>query len=288
MKRRAYSVTSAEAGTTLEAFLAPKHDNAPELISGGATYYNGKRCKNPTQRLSSDDRIMVVLEEGGRTLEQPPAQLAPLEILFEDSDVIVINKPAGTFSQPTPGNTGPNVHDQVTHYLKSPATLAHRLDRETTGIMILGKTRESGAALMREFREGRARKRYVAIVDAELPKSGVIKLGLTKDPTRVGRFRAVENGRTTALTYFETNGKIVTLYPKTGRTHQLRAHLTALGAPIVGDKLYGGAKAERCLLHAQALEIFGRLYEAPIPQDMAAFMKGTPAPSGPIKYSNAE
>jgi 23S rRNA pseudouridine1911/1915/1917 synthase len=178
----------------------------------------------------------------------------------------------------------------------------HRLDRETSGVTVFGKTAQATTALAAEFREGRARKRYLAATGPGLPPSGTVDLPLSKDPSRPGRWRAsrTANG-VPALTVFRTlyTGPeycLVELLPRTGRTHQLRAHLTALGAPILGDSRYGGAvraggiSAPRCLLHAQALELshprtgLPLRVESPVPEDLRRFFEhaGIPAPAGPF------
>ncbi|HSP78793.1 MAG TPA: RluA family pseudouridine synthase, partial [Myxococcaceae bacterium] len=151
-------------------------------------------------------------------------------------------------------------------------------------------TPRATTALAEEFREGRARKRYLAAVGpVSLPPRGTIDLPLSKDPSRPGRWRATRaaNG-IPALTeyrvlYAGEDFCLVELLPRTGRTHQLRAHLTALGAPILGDRRYGGAAeaggipAPRCLLHAQALELAHPRtgqpvrFEAPVPEELLRF-----------------
>jgi 23S rRNA pseudouridine1911/1915/1917 synthase len=186
---------------------------------------------------------------------------------------------------------GESLVDLVSARLGRPAGLVHRLDRETSGVTLFGKTEAATRALAAEFREGRARKRYLAATGPGLPPSGTVELPLSRDPSRPGRWRAsrTANG-VPALTEFRTlyagpEYCLVELSPRTGRTHQLRAHLTALGAPILGDARYGGAAragglpAPRCLLHAQALALShprtGQplLLEAPVPKDLLRFFE---------------
>ena len=184
-------------------------------------------------------------------------------------------------------------------HLGRTAGLVHRLDRETSGVTVFGKSPKATSALAAEFREGGARKRYLAACGPSLPERGTIDLPLSKDPSRPGRFRATRaaNGVPAVTDYVRLHAAedhaLVALFPKTGRTHQLRAHLAALGAPIAGDKRYGGQpavagrKAERCLLHAQALCIAHPetrqllLLEAPPPDDLASvFAADGVAPPG--------
>jgi len=244
----------------------------------------------------------VVLEEGGRSpLEAPPPPPA-LSVLFEDDWLIAVDKPPGITAQPTEGRVGDSLVDLVSARLQRPAGLVHRLDRETSGVTVFGKTPPATTALAEQFREGVARKRYVAATGPGLPPSGTVDLPLSKDPSRPGRWRAsaAANG-VPALTDFRTlyagtDFCLVELLPHTGRTHQLRAHLTALQAPILGDSRYGGAaqagglSAPRCLLHAQALELAHPRtgqplrVEAPIPEDLQRFFTAAKLapPTGPI------
>jgi 23S rRNA pseudouridine1911/1915/1917 synthase len=174
---------------------------------------------------------------------------------------------------------GNSVLDWATAYLGRPAGLVHRLDRETSGVMVFGKRSEGTTALAAAFREGRARKEYRAVVCSGLAASGTIDAPLSKDPSRPGRWRASHRANgIAALTNFSVlqgDGEwaLVALFPQTGRTHQLRAHLTSIGFPIVGDSLYGGKPGPRCLLHALVLEVNGLTLRAPLPSDIEAFLQ---------------
>ncbi len=283
-----------------ELKLSP--EEARRLVEAGAVYLVGRRCRDPEARLRAGQVVAVVLEEGGRSPLEAPAAPPPLGILFEDAEVIAVDKPAGITAQPTEGRVGESLVDLVSARLGTPAGLVHRLDRETSGVTVFGKTAPATTALAAEFREGRARKRYVAATGPGLPPSGTVDLPLSKDPSRPGRWRAsrAANG-VPALTDFRTlyagpEYCLVELLPHTGRTHQLRAHLTALGAPILGDARYGGAaraggiSAPRCLLHAQALELAHPRtgqplrIESPVPEDLRRFFEhaGIPPPAGPF------
>nr|WP_225936886.1 RluA family pseudouridine synthase [Myxococcus sp. RHSTA-1-4] len=281
---------------------------ARRLVDVGAVYVGGRRSRDARARLTAGQVVMVVLEEGG---ESPLAEAPPppaLRVLYEDAEVIAVDKPAGLTAQPTEGRVGGSLVDLVGAHLGREAGLVHRLDRETSGVTVFGKTARATSALAEEFREGRARKRYVAATGPGLPPSGTVDLPLSKDPSRPGRWRATRaaNG-VPALTDFRTlyagpEFCVVELLPQTGRTHQLRAHLTALGAPILGDARYGGAakaggvEAPRCLLHAQALELghprTGKVLrvEAPVPEDLMRFFTaaGIPPPQGVIAESRGE
>lgn len=316
MKRRTFRAEGALVGRAVADAVASElgmpATEARKLVDVGAVYVSGRRSRDAQARLTAGQVVMVVLEEAGQSpLAEAPA--APvLRVLYEDADVIAVDKPAGVTAQPTEGRVGGSLVDLVGAYLGREAGLVHRLDRETSGVTVFGKTAEATSALAAEFREGRARKRYVAATGPGLPPSGTVDLPLSKDPSRPGRWRATRaaNG-VPALTDFRTlhHGElrarveragpefsVVELLPHTGRTHQLRAHLTALGSPILGDARYGGApraggvEAARCLLHAQALELghpsTGQVLrvEAPVPEDLLRFFSAARVvvPQGPI------
>ncbi|MCP3138886.1 RluA family pseudouridine synthase [Pyxidicoccus xibeiensis] len=306
MKRRTFRAEGALVGQSVASAVASElgvpETEARKLVDVGAVYVGGRRSRDAAVRLTAGQVVMVVLEEGGTSplAEAPPAPV--LRVLYEDAEVIAVDKPAGVTAQPTEGRVGGSLVDLVGAHLGREAGLVHRLDRETSGVTVFGKTADATSALAAEFREGRARKRYLAATGPGLPPSGSVDLPLSKDPSRPGRWRATRaaNG-VPALTDFRTLYAgdafcVVELLPHTGRTHQLRAHLTALGAPILGDSRYGGApkaggvEAARCLLHAQALELghprTGRVLrvEAPVPEDLLRFFTaaGITPPQGPI------
>lgn len=274
MKRRVFNV---EKASRLEAVLRDgldlSHDEAFALVNRGAVYLDGKRAKDANTRVGPPQKVTVVLEEGGVAVTEAAASKPKLVVLYEDDEVLGVNKPAGITAQPTPGRVGDSLLDLAGEYLKRNAGLVHRLDRETSGVTVFGKTNRATSDLAEAFREGRVQKEYVAIVASGLPDEGTIELPLSKDPSRPGRWRASKKANgIDALTLFKKLSDDgvharVALFPKTGRTHQLRAHLTGIGFPIVGDKLYGGAEGPRCLLHARVLQIDRLVIEAPLPDD---------------------
>ncbi|WP_223642782.1 RluA family pseudouridine synthase [Corallococcus sp. EGB] len=306
MKRRTFRAGGAHVGRGLveavAAELALPVADVRRLVDVGAVYVAGRRARDGAVKLQPAQVVTVVLEEAGQSPLEAEQPAAPLRVLFEDADVIAVDKPAGLNAQPTEGRVGGSLVDLVSDHLGRQAGLVHRLDRETSGVTVFGKTAAATSALAEAFREGTARKRYLAATGPGLPAGGTVDLPLSKDPSRPGRWRATRaaNGVpawTDYRTLFAGEAfSLVELLPRTGRTHQLRAHLTALGRPILGDARYGGAasagslKAPRCLLHAHALELghprTGRplRLEAPVPDDLRAFFEaaGGRIPEGPI------
>ena len=249
---------------------------ADRLLGRGAVYVDGKRV-HEGRVLNNGERITIVLEESGASTDAAATSELRVTTLFEDVDVIVVDKPAGLPAQPTPGGAA-SLLDVVSKQLGFTAGLVHRLDRETSGVTIFGKHPDATSALAAAFRDGLANKRYLAVTAPGLPEAGTITLPLSKDPSRPARWRASTqaNGLTAHTNYQRLfcgdEFSLVALTPLTGRTHQLRAHLAGIGWPIIGDTLYGGLdSAPRCLLHAQRLEISGEAFEAPIPADLGAY-----------------
>lgn len=279
MKRRTFTVEKpSRVEAVLRGALALARAEVVALVERGAVYVDGRRAKDAAARVAEGAKVMVVLEESGEAVTAPSPRPAPLVVLYEDADVLAVDKPPGVTAQPTPGKVGDSLVDLATAYLRKQAGLVHRLDRETSGVTVFGKNPRATSALAAAFREGRAKKEYLAVTGSGVPSSGVIELPLSKDPSRPGRWRASDkaNGISaeTHFTRLSDDGAVavVALFPQTGRTHQLRAHLTGIGFPIVGDRLYGGAEGPRCLLHAHCLQIDELSIEAPVPLEIARFL----------------
>lgn len=295
MKRRTLRVSEQEDGEVLDALLARSLHLAPgeaaALVERGAVYLDGRRCRFGGQRLRAGQTISAVLEESGRSALERPSGQPPLRVLFEDDALLAVDKPAGVPAQPTVGRVGESLLDAVCAHLGRPAGLVHRLDRDTSGVTVFGKTEAATSALAAQFRQGTAHKRYLAATSPGLPARERIELPISKDPSRPGRYRATRaaHGKP-AVTELERlfdsdEFCLVALRPLTGRTHQLRAHLAASGTPILGDALYGGLPAAgglpapRCLLHAQALTLRHPIsgeplcLEAPLPEDLLRFFE---------------
>lgn len=192
----------------------------------------------------------------------PPA--APLEILHEDAQLVAVNKPAGLLSVP---GRGAHLADCLMSRLLMvfPDTLlVHRLDRDTSGVMVFALTPHAQRHLSQQFQNKTARKAYVARLDGRLdPKTGTVDLPLIVDwPNRPRQMVCHETGKPSQTDWrvlrHEEGATRVRLSPKTGRTHQLRVHMQALGHPILGDPLYATGAArefERMMLHAEELRI---------------------------------
>lgn len=219
-------------------------------------------------------------------LAETPLEKTPLPthfdecwIIAEEADLLAVNKPAGLLSEPTRFTQTSNLLD-LARARFGPVVLFHRLDRDTSGVVLLTRTSAINKYLDTAFKSGAIRKEYIAVVAKpnRLAQSGVINARLGPHTQRRDMMMVVERGGQHALTQYEISeemGKqqLVRLWPATGRTHQLRVHLAHVGAPIVGDRLYGPrpGEDERLLLHAGRIELPAaadfpmRAYCAPLP-----------------------
>ncbi len=300
MRRLALSVGPADAGERLDRFIAARggisRGLARRALEAGGVFLDGRRCKVAARLVRPGQRVEVNLEEGGRAGAEP----APLErerLLYADDLLAAVDKPAGVPAQPTLASDRGALPELAARLLGGDVVLVHRLDRETSGVTVFARTRPAAAALAAAFRDGTPEKTYLARwARAPHPPEGRLEAPLSRDPSHPGR-RRVDPAGEPAATRWRTlatgagGAALVEARPETGRTHQIRAHLAHLGAPLCGDPRYGGPRRlgdvafPRVLLHALRLEIDhpgsgARLaFEAPVPRDFAdaAAALGLPA-----------
>lgn len=258
---------------------------------------NGRPVKL-SKRVQPGDLLEVEYAEAPAT--EVVAEAIPLEILFEDPNVVVINKPQGMVVHPASGNWSGTLVNALLHYCDRLAQMfpgeegrpgiVHRLDKETSGLIITAKNAESRDFLARQFRDRRVGKQYIAIVKGDLPApEGRIETRIGRDPRHRKRFtclKSPEGGKKAVTLYRQLRERsgytLASLQPKTGRTHQLRVHMAHLGCPIVGDSLYGGLSAAPLMLHAYGLKILlpgdaqPRIFRAPLPSRFSEFWRTLP------------
>ena len=270
----------------LDIYLSTKFDTTisrnlwQKYIKAGYVSVNNKVATTPKFEVDETDEIALNLPEK----EQADVDLP---ILYEDDDVIVVNKPSGLLTHAKGGLSDESTVAEIIRPKTSFATdtdrpgIVHRLDRDTSGLLIIAKNPESAAHLQRQFAERTAKKTYIAITDGK-PKLNAAKIDLPigRNPSAPSTFRIDPNGKPAQTTYHvlaENDAQsLVELKPTTGRTHQLRVHLTHLNAPILGDRVYGKSSDCRMMLHAQKLEVAlpsgeRKVFEAIIPDEFKKF-----------------
>ena len=270
----------------LDIYLSTKFDTTisrnlwQKYIKAGYVSVNNKVATTPKFEVDETDEIALNLPEK----EQADVDLP---ILYEDDDVIVVNKPSGLLTHAKGGLSDEPTVAEIIRPKTSFATdtdrpgIVHRLDRDTSGLLIIAKNPESAAHLQRQFAERTAKKTYIAITDGK-PKLNAAKIDLPigRNPSAPSTFRIDPNGKPAQTTYHvlaENDAQsLVELKPTTGRTHQLRVHLTHLNAPILGDRVYGKSSDYRMMLHAQKLEVAlpsgeRKVFEAIIPDEFKKF-----------------
>ncbi|RMH06640.1 MAG: RluA family pseudouridine synthase [Nitrospirae bacterium] len=295
-------VTAGESPKRLDQFLANREPRLSRtalqrLILEGHITVGGQPVK-PSHKIKPGDRIRLCIPRP-QPLEINPEPI-PLEILYEDEAILVLNKQAGLVVHPAPGNwTGTLVNALLHHMLQTGSLstiggkerpgLVHRLDKETSGVMVVAKQDEAHAHLAAQFKRHSILRIYEALV-WKGPRSsrGTIELAIGRDARERKKFSSRTMKPKPSATEYVVHERLgalaahVVLYPRTGRTHQLRVHLATMGCPILGDRVYGGKKVmvlgavsvPRVMLHARVLGFLHPVtkeairFEADMPQDM--------------------
>ena len=247
--------------------------HAQRLIGDGRALVDGARRRS-SDRLLGGERLTV-------ELSAPPdqslvAESIPLRVAYEDESMLIVDKPAGLVVHPSAGHSGGTLVNALLgravdrgESLGSIAGIGrpgivHRLDKDTSGLIVVAKTDLAQASLMRQFGERTIEKEYLALVRGEPPSArGRVEAPIGRDPRDRQRMAVTAGGRESVTAYevLATGGgyTLLSLHPLTGRTHQIRAHLTYLGLPIAGDLRYGGgpgpANLSRQFLHASRLRL---------------------------------
>lgn len=278
MMKHVFTVIGEEAGQTLVELLCGRQDlRAPQAeawISGGSVYLDGRRHLSAGTRLRPGQRVVAHQPEDLRA--QEPA------VAFLDHEVAVVVKPAGLPSTPTRKGGVLTVEAFIRQRLGETARLLHRLDREASGLLLVSLRRgETRQRLSQELSSHRARRCYLALVDGVPPQqemSWETPLAVERGRTRASSDPRARPARTRARMIQRHGARsLLQVEPLTGRTHQIRAHLSLAGLPIIGDARYGGPPAARLALHAHALRFRhprGRVLElhSPLPRDFKAVL----------------
>ena len=226
------------------------------LIRGGFVSLEGREAR-PARRMRAGDVVRIRIPKRPQAQARPAPDDSLIRVLFEDAFIVAVDKPAGLAVHPS----GRRVHGTLIHYLhrryRQPSNpgedvvprLLHRLDVETSGVVAASLHEDFHGIVARQFEAREVKKQYLAVVHGRpSPEEGLIDLGIGPDrrsPVRLKLEARRDGSGIPALTRYRLlrdNGRfsLVELMPKTGRTHQLRVHLAAIGCPVVGDKIYGG------------------------------------------------
>ena len=253
LDRRQVDVPEGLDGERLDAALARmfglSRSKAAELIADGSVRLGGQLAMK-SDRVLVGDELEVTLPA-----PRPAAQPRPVDglvVLYEDDDIIVVDKPRGVAAHPSPGWDGPTVigglvargHTVATSGAAERQGIVHRLDANTTGVMVVAKSERAYSLLKQAFRERTVSKLYHALVQGHPdPLRGTIDAPTGRHPSGDGRFAVVSDGRP-SITHYDTleafrGASLVEVHLETGRTHQIRVHMSAIRHPCVGDLLYG-------------------------------------------------
>ncbi len=235
-----------------------------KLIGQGCVLVNGQRTK-ASQRLNKADRVTVELPS---LPVRPLAEPIPLAIIYEDEDILVIDKPAGLTVHPAPGHPSHTLVNAVLAHCPSLTMsnelmrpgIVHRLDKNTSGLIVIAKNDFAREYLAAQFKSRTVTKGYLVLVKGRLSsEQGVIEASIGRDPHGRQRMAIVETGKEATTQYrvrkYLDAYTLVEVTPITGRTHQIRIHLSAIGCPVVGDPIYGikSAHLNRQFIHAYRL-----------------------------------
>jgi 23S rRNA pseudouridine1911/1915/1917 synthase len=303
------TLTADAAGERLDRFLGrllAEHSRTylQKLIEDGCVLVNGAPTAKPALRLEAGDAVSIRIPPPPPSGVEPES--IPLEIVFENEDVLVINKPAGMVVHPAAGHRrGTLVGAVLAHSpevgdvgeIERPG-IVHRLDKDTSGLILVAKNAQAQRALQDSFARRLTEKTYLALVIGRPPSAeGRIETWIGRDPSHRQRMAVVPPSRgREAVTLYQTreqfkNYTLLEVHPLTGRTHQIRVHLAYIGCPVAGDKVYSstprspspsarrekgkGDEAARQMLHAWKLKITlpgesaPREFEAPLAEDFS-------------------
>jgi 23S rRNA pseudouridine1911/1915/1917 synthase len=315
-----FTIEQTDAGRRLDEFLASRFGSLSRMrianeIEAGACHINGDLGR-AGYRLAVGDSLDVSFDDGAPTAMTP--EPIPLEVIYEDEQVIVVVKPAGMLVHPTLSVKSGTLANALAYHLNkvrieggrwtiAPAFplvdsepvvrpgMIHRLDRSTSGLIVLAKTPRALTVLSRHFRKRLVEKRYVALVDGGVEEqAGSISAPIGRDPDQRPRWRVMDGGRH-AETKFRVlermaQATLLELEPVTGRTNQLRIHCAYIGHPIIGDEMYGSCAdvqpgsrntetMMRLCLHASSLAfhhpVSGEWLEftSPLPDDFSVMVE---------------
>ncbi len=299
---QSYAVQEEQIGQRLDRFLTSilthlSRTNIQQLISDGAVLV-GKKISKPGYTLRHGDQVTILRSTPAISPISATPQSFPLDILYEDEDLLVINKDAGMVVHPAPGHTNDTlVNALLARYPELQNVgedgrpgIVHRLDKDTSGLIIIARNSRTLTALMELMQRHEVVKRYLALVEGDVVHDqGSIDAPIGRDIRNRQQMSITKRDSREAITHFQvlqrfTRHTLLLLQLETGRTHQIRVHLKAIGHPVVGDPVYGSGNAPRGFtLHRQFLHAYQLQFhhpmtgclieiEAPLPKDLQSVL----------------
>jgi 23S rRNA pseudouridine1911/1915/1917 synthase len=297
-----WKIDEEQAGQRLDRYLVAIQENisrttAQQMVTEGTVLVNGRLSK-PGYALRVGDEVQVLqIVAQSYTGTAKPQPLA-LDVIYEDSDLLVVNKAAGMVVHPAPGHSDDTLVNALLAYYPDlrggeglRPGIVHRLDKDTSGVLVIAKNAETQAALIEQMKQHKVIKRYLALVDGVVSlDQGSIDAPIGRDPRHRQQMAITAVASREARTHFRVLERfqrhtLLLLQLETGRTHQIRVHLQAIGHPVVGDPVYGASKVHgkitlnRQFLHACQLTFThprtGKVIdvEAPLPVDLDAVLQ---------------
>jgi 23S rRNA pseudouridine1911/1915/1917 synthase len=297
------TVTDESSGVRLDRYLSEQFDEcsrayAAQLVRSGQVNVNRHSAK-PSTRLRPGDFIMGNFPPPVPLKLMP--EVIPLDILYEDQDLIAVNKPAGLVVHPAPGHSSGTLVNALLHHCPDLRPIGgeirpgivHRLDKDTSGVLLAAKHGEALEGLAGQFRRREIQKTYLALVrGAPTAETGLLDWAIGRHPVSRKKMSIHSRRSRTAVTHWRirlrmTGASLLEIGLETGRTHQIRVHCAAMGHPVLGDGVYGspardrqvlGITVSRQMLHAWRLQLIHPItgkklsLEAPLPDDMLALL----------------
>lgn len=298
-EREEWQITPEAAGERIDKHLVDaleadvSRSQVQQWIKDGHVQVNGTTCKG-SYKLVEGDRIEVTIPEP-EVLDARPEDIS-LSVVYEDSDVIVINKPRGMVVHPAPGHASGTVVNALLHHCKDLSGIngvlrpgiVHRIDKDTSGLLMAAKNDLAHGSLAAQLKDHSVTRRYLAVVHGNIPHDqGTVDAPIGRDAGDRKLFTVTHKGSKHAVTHFAVlerfgDFSMLELKLETGRTHQIRVHMKYIGHPLVGDPAYGRPKDHEMRGQALHAAVLGFVhprtgeyleFQAPMPEDMEQLLK---------------
>lgn len=289
------TIPDASSGRRLDqamADLLPQHsrNRLQSWVKDGCVTVDGQIVEEPKRKVLGGEQLVIAMPLDARDLAEQPEDI-PLDVVFEDEALLVINKPAGLVVHPGSGNWNGTLMNALLHHVPGieavpRAGIVHRLDKETSGLLVVAKTLEAQTDLVRQLQARTVKRQYLALAAGLIRRDNGVDTPIGRHPVHRTKMAVVPESRggKPALTWYRrlelfSHCTLLECSLETGRTHQIRVHMASIGHPLVGDPVYGKHDPRLPVFHRQALHatrlalvhpLAGRLvqWEVPMPPDM--------------------